>query len=164
MINPVETFKNPIQIGIICKDLDKTLKAFDEILGMKNFRIAQFPPEGHEDVTRVYHEAKGDFTGKFCFYQWDNIELEIIQPISGDSVWFDYLDKTPNGLGLHHIKFMVDRQEPVKEYFDSIGIDRVLYGEGVGPNAGRIFAFYDTFEKLGFDIEVLNSIRDEEDK
>ncbi len=165
MIDPREVFKAPIQIGIICRDLETTLKNFDEIMGMKDFRIASFPPEGHEDVTRVYHEKEGNFTGKFCFYMWDNIELEIIQPISGDSVWFDYLDKTPNGLGLHHVKFMVDHQEPVKEYFDSKGIDRVLYGEGVGPNAGRIFAFYDTFEKLGFDIEILNSVRKgEEDK
>lgn len=159
MLNTKETFQNPIQIGIICKNLETTLKNFKEILGMSNFRIAQFPPEGNENVTRVYHEKEGDFTGKFCFFDWGNIELEIIQPISGNSVWFDFLEKTPNGIGIHHVKFMVDHQEPVKEYFDSIGVDRVLYGEGVGPNSGRIFTFYDTFDKLGFDVEILNRIR-----
>lgn len=46
----------------------------------------------------------------------------------------DYLEKILNVLGLHHIKFMLDRSEDVKEYFD----------------------------KLGFDIEVLNRIRDGE--
>lgn len=162
MIRGEETFHNPIQIGIICRDLETTLKNFSEILGMEKFRIAQFPPEETGETTRVYHEKDGDFTGKFCFFDWGNIELEIIQPISGKSVWFDYLDRTPNGLGIHHVKFIVEHQEPVKEYFDSIGVERVLYGEGVGPNSGRIFAFYDTFEKLGFDVEILNSVRKEE--
>lgn len=162
MIDRKEVFCNPIQIGIICRDLETTLKNFEQILGMGDFRVAQFPPEGSGDVTRVYHEKEGDFTGKFCFFNWGNIELEIIQPISGNSVWFDYLSRTPNGLGIHHIKFMTEHQEPVKEYFDSIGVERVLYGEGVGPNSGRIFAFYDTFEKLGFDVEILNSVRKHE--
>ena len=162
MIDKKETFSNPIQIGIICRDLDTTLKNFESILGMSQFRIAEFPPAGNDHVTRVYHEKQGDFTAKFCFYNWGNIELELIQPISGSSVWFDYLDKTPNGLGIHHVKFMVERQEPVKAYFDSLGIERTLYGEGVGPNKGRIFAFYDTFSQLGFDVEILNSKRDGE--
>ena len=161
-MKPEEVFRNPIQIGIICRDLEQTLENFKNILGMSDFRIAEFPPEGKE-TTRVYHEKKGDFVGKFCFFDWGNIELEIIQPISGDSVWFDYLKKVPNGLGIHHVKFMAERQEPVKEYFDSLGIDRVLYGEGVGPNTGRIFAFYDTYEKLGFDVEILNSQRSTEE-
>lgn len=160
MIEPTKVFHNPIQIGIIVKDLEQTLKNFDQILGIKNFRIASFPPEGYEDITREYHGKQGDFQGKFCFYNWGNIELEIIQPISGNSVWFDYLDKTPNGLGIHHIKFMTDHQEPVKEYFDSLGVELVTKGEGVGPNAGRIWAFYDTFEKLGFDVEILNQVID----
>lgn len=157
--DPKKIFRNPIQIGLICRDLDTTLENFRKILGMEEWRIAPFPPEGHEDVTRVYHEEKEDFTAKFCFFDLGNIEFEIIQPLTGKSVWFDYLDRTPNGLGLHHIKFMADRNEPVKEYFDSIGIPRVTYGEGVGPNAGRTWTFYDTFEKLGFDIEVINRIR-----
>lgn len=163
MLDPKATFRNPIQIGIICRDLEQTMENFKNILGVGEFRVADFPPAGCGNTTRVYHEKQGDFVGKFCFYDWGNIELELIQPISGSSVWFDYLEKTPNGLGIHHVKFMVERQEPVKEYFDSLGIDRVLYGEGVGPNTGRIFAFYDTFEKLGFDVEILNSKRDGEE-
>lgn len=159
MINPKDIFRNPIQIGIICRDLETTLKNFEEILGIEGFRINSFPPEGYENVTRVYHGEHEDFEGKFCFYNLGNIELEIIQPISGKTVWEDYLSKTPNGLGIHHIKFMVDHQEHAKEYFTEKGIECVTYGEGVGPNSGRIWAFYDTFSKLGFDVEILNRIR-----
>lgn len=161
MINPKETFTNPIQIGLIVKDLDTLFANLEEVLGIEksDFRIASFPPEGHEDILRLYHGEPEKFTAKFCFLNWGNIELELIQPLEGNTVWKDYLENTPNGLGLHHIKFMTDHQEPVKEYFDSKGIEMVTCGEGVGPNAGRIWAFYDTFKKLGFDIEVLNEVR-----
>lgn len=157
-MDPTTVFHNPIQIGIIVKDLDELLKNLEEILGVKDFRIASFPPEGCENVTREYHGKQGTFTGKFCFFDWGNIELELIQPISGDSVWFDYLEKTPNGKGIHHIKFMTDHHEPVIEHFAKLEIPCVTKGEGVGPNTGRIWSFYDTFEQLGFDVEVLNRI------
>lgn len=163
-INPTETFMNPIQIGLICKDLEETLKNFDEILGMKNFRINSFPPEGYEDVTRIYHGKRENFEAKFCFYNWGNIEFEIIQPLAGETVWNDYLGKLDNGLGLHHIKFAFDHTEDAVEYFESKGIERVTYGEGVGPNSGRIWSFFDTFAKLGFDVETLNTIRKGEEE
>lgn len=159
-MDPKTVFHNPIQIGIIVKDLDKMLENLDKILGVKGFRIASFPPEGCEHVTREYHGKQGDFTGKFCFYDWGNIELELIQPISGNSVWFDYLEKTPDAKGIHHIKFMTDHHEPVIEHFAELNIPCVTKGEGVGPNAGRIWSFYDTFDQLGFDVEVLNKIVD----
>ena len=163
-LNPEKVFRNPIQIGVICKDLETTLKNFEEILGIKDFRIASFPPEGHENVTRMYHGKKENFEAKFCFFELGNIELEIIQPLKGQTVWNDYLDKLDNGLGLHHIKFAVDHTEDAVDYFESKGIKRVTYGEGVGPNSGRIWSFFDTFEKLGFDIETLNMIKKGEEE
>lgn len=155
-----QVFKNPVQIGIIVRDLEQALENFRNILGMDQWRIADFPPEGGEKVMREHHGEEEAFTAKFCFYDWGNIELEIIQPLTGKSVWFDYLEKTPNGIGLHHIKFMVDHHGPVNSYFKEKGIPVVTCGEGVGPNAGRIWTFYDTFEKLGFDVEVINQIKE----
>lgn len=151
------TFHNPIQIGLIVRDLDKALANFKEVLGMDGFRIADFPPPDHPDVVRKYHGKDGDFTAKFCFYNWGNIEFEIIQPLSGDNIWSDYLDGVGE-MGLHHIKFMVPEHEEVRKHFESLGISVSQMGEGVGPNAGRHWVFYNTMDKLGFDIEMLNSI------
>lgn len=154
-----QVFHSPIQLGLIVKDLDTLLKNLKDILGMEEFRIVDFPPKSAEAPMRQYHGKEGDFTAKFCFYNWGNIELELIQPVSGSSIWFDYLDKTPNGLGLHHVKFMVDTHEATDRYMAKKGILYVTGGEGVGPNAGRVWKFFDTFEKLGFDIELLNRVR-----
>lgn len=153
-----QVFQNPIQIGIIVRDLEPLLENFRDILGMDGFRIAEFPPARAGMPMREYHGRQGDFVGRFCFYDWGNIELELIQPVSGESVWMDYLKATPNGLGIHHIKFMVDHHEPTDGYFEELGIPCVTAGEGVGPNSGRIWKFFDTFGKLGFDVEILNRV------
>ena len=159
-----QIFQNPIQIGIIVRDLEALLADFRDILGMDGFRIAEFPPDGAGTPIREYHGRQGEFVGRFCFYDWGNIELELIQPVSGDSVWEDYLKTAPNGVGIHHIKFMVDHHGPTDQYFAEKGISCVTAGEGVGPNSGRIWKFFDTFGKLGFDVEILNKVTGEEGK
>ena len=156
IFNPNEVFTNPIQIGLIARDLEKTLENFNKILGMENFRIADFPPPGQTPV-RMYHGKNGDFTAKFCFYNWGNIEFEIIQPLEGENIWADFLN-VKGDLGLHHIKFKVERHAPVHEYFASMGIEISQRGEGVGTNAGKEWVFYNTVDTLGFDIETLNEI------
>lgn len=155
--NPVkELFRNPIQIGLIVDDLEPVMKNLEEILGIGPFRIVDFPPEG-ADVKMFYRGKPAQFKAKFCFFDLGNIELEIIQPLEGDTVWGDYL-KANNGKGLHHIKFNVPEHEPVKMYFDSKGIEVSQMGSSVGKNAGKEWVFYDTEDLFGFAVEVMNSI------
>lgn len=77
----------------------------DEILGIDTFSIVDFPPEG-ENVKMMYKGENSAFKAKFCFINLGNLELEIIQPLEGDTVWGDFLKGT-NGMGLHHLKFLV---------------------------------------------------------
>ena len=47
---PNETFRNPIQIGLLVDDLEKVMQNLEEIFGIGPFRIVDFPPPGYEDV------------------------------------------------------------------------------------------------------------------
>jgi methylmalonyl-CoA/ethylmalonyl-CoA epimerase len=153
---PASVFLRPIQIGLIVKDLDRTLENLQKIFGIGPFRIVDFPPEGHEDIKRVYKGENADFTAKFCFFDLGNIELEIIQPLSGKSIWQDFIDE--KGPGLHHIKFNVPEHGPVSTYLEGNGIGITQMGGAVGKNAGKEWVFYDTEEKIGFAIETINEI------
>jgi methylmalonyl-CoA/ethylmalonyl-CoA epimerase len=155
-MKPDQVFRNPIQIGLIVEDLDKTLENLQNIFGIGPFRVVDFPPEGHENIMRKYHGKDADFTAKFCFFNLGNIELEIIQPLSGESIWRDFINK--NGPGLHHIKFSIPEHEAVHQYFaeNEIGISQM--GASVGKNAGKTWVFYDTEDKIGFAIELMNEI------
>lgn len=155
---PQETFRHPIQIGMLVDDLEPVLQRLEEIFGIGPFRIVDFPPEGHEDVAREYQGKPADFAGRFCFFDLGNIELEVIQPTRGKSAWRDWLDE--HGPGLHHIKFSVPTHAPSRAYLAENGIDILQKGASVGKNAGKEWVFYDTEELIGFTIETMNEVVD----
>jgi len=150
-------FNRPIQIGLIVEDLENTLENLEKIFGIGPFRIVEFPPEGEENVTRMYYGQPSDFKAKFCFYDLGNIELEIIQPLSGENIWSDFLAK--HGPGLHHIKFNVPEHEEVRDYLGEHDIKITQMGSSVGKNAGKTWVFYGTEDKIGFAIELMNQLK-----
>lgn len=151
-----EKFRNPIQIGIIVSDLDATIRNFKKILEIEPRAIAEFPPLDSPDVEQYYNGEPGNSKGKFCFFDFGNIEIEVIMPISGKSIWQDFLDT--HGPGLHHIKFSVGTHKESKAFMGDIGFSISQMGAAVGRNTGKEWLYYNTYDKLGFDLEVMNEI------
>ena len=151
-------FNTLIQIGLVVRDLDGALKNFEEIMGIGPFRIAEYPPVDDRDCVRTYHGKKGDFQAKFCFYKFDNIEIELICPIQGENIWTDFLED--HGPGLHHLKFSVPTHQDTEKLFHEHGVEMISSGAAVGPNKGKTWVYYDTWEKLGFFIEMMNEIKE----
>ena len=149
-------FRSVIQIGMVVADLEKTLDNFQKLLGIGPFRVAEYPPEDDRGCMREYLGEPGDFTGKFCFFQFGNIELEVIQPLSGQSIWRDFLEK--HGPGLHHIKFSMDRLEPAQRRLEGAGFRCVQRGAAVGPNKGKVWAYYDLEDALPLCVEIMNEV------
>jgi len=154
--DPKNTFRNPVQIGLLVDDLEKVLKNLEEIFGIGPFRIVDYPPPDLENLPRQYKGKDEKFSAKFCFFDLGNIELEIIQPISGKTIWRDFIDK--HGPGLHHIKFNVPEHDPSRGYLKSKGIKEEQLGGGIGKNAGKVWINYDTEDAIGFSIEIMNEI------
>lgn len=153
--DPKSVFHNPIQIGVLTKDLDKFLDKLENVFGIGPWRIAKYPPEGNAPFME-YKGKNGNFKANFCFVNLGNIELEVIQPLEGENIWDDFMEHQGNSI--HHIKWLIDDHKPVEEYMNKNGYSIIQQGEGVGPNAGKRWAFYNTFEDIGFDIEVMNQI------
>lgn len=152
-VYPDELFRNPIQVGVLVKDLDEYMKKLNEVFSIGPFRIAQYPPA--DDIPfREYHGKEGNFTAKFCFFNLGNIELELIQPISGENIWDDFISN--HGQGLHHLKFLVEDANSVEKYLNKNGYYIYQQGAAVGPNKGRVWQFYPTYEDIGFDVEIMN--------
>ena len=162
MADAKELFRNPIQIGLIVEDLDKVLNNLEKYLGIGPFRIVDFPPTDVDvkELQMMYKGKPGNFAAKFCFIDLGNIELEVIQPLEGDNIWSDFLKTTPNGMGLHHIKFSTPTHEPIRKLMEENGVPVTQSGASVGLNKGKEWVFYGTDELVGFPVEVMNSIVD----
>lgn len=151
-----ENFRNPIQIGMVVRDLKTTLKNLEEILGIGPFQVVEFPPAGEKNVKMEYHGEHAPFRAKFCFFDLGNIEIEVIQPLEGETIWDEFLEK--KGPGLHHIKFLLPTHGPTREHMKERGIGISQMGASVGKNSGKEWVYYDTEELIGFAVETMNEI------
>jgi methylmalonyl-CoA/ethylmalonyl-CoA epimerase len=58
-------------------------------------RSDKFPLTLHPSKARV----------RQAFFHFDNISLELLEPVGGPSTWKEFLDS--NGEGVHHIAFEI---------------------------------------------------------
>lgn len=150
-----EIFVEIDQVGCVIPEEDSLE------LGRNLKEIFDIPDEGAQDggVSRhpnsTYRGEKLE-VGPAVHMQFFNkfgIQLEYLSPVEGDSAWMDYTKKV--GRGLHHIRFNVSSHDDAIAYMAEKGIPVYQSGDSV-RGGGVKFAYFDSYDKLGFYIETLN--------
>ena len=90
--------QTPVQIAWVTRDLDATEKALTTLLGAKKWVRM---PDVHFGPDRCTHRATGRFRRDISLSYAGDTQLELIAPVSGDSIYTEFLDTA--GPGLHHI-------------------------------------------------------------
>jgi methylmalonyl-CoA/ethylmalonyl-CoA epimerase len=152
--SPKELFNKFVQIGVVVADLEKATRHLTEIFGIGPFRIIDWPPEGRSDIQKFYYGQPGNFSARMAFTELGPVELELIQPVSGESIWANFLRE--HGGGIHHLRFNVDALEPVQDYLAQNDIPPAQHGSGIRP--GTIWMNFASEEKVGFVIEVMKTL------
>jgi catechol 2,3-dioxygenase-like lactoylglutathione lyase family enzyme len=150
---PKEYFRICVQVGAVVRDLDQTIRVLTDVFGFGPFRVIDWPPAGRTDIEEYYYGKPVNTTARKAFTDLGAVELELIQPIEGESIWADFLKK--HGPGLHHIRFNVPELEPVVEYLGESNIKASQVGSGIRP--GTVWANFDTEDIVGFTIEVMKT-------
>jgi hypothetical protein len=145
-------FRDLVQIGVVISDLDASIRVLSEVFGIGPFRTIDWPPAGRTDMERFYHGGPADFTARMAWTELGPIELELIEPLEGESIWSDFLEE--HGEGIHHIRFNVSDLEGVIRYLTAQGIAVTQQGSGIRP--GTTWAYLGTESKVGFIVEVMN--------
>jgi len=120
-----------------------TLSALSAI-GIGPWRIYTCTPQN--TTSQTYRGQPSPFTLKFCYATLGPLTYEVIQPISGPSIFADYLSSSGNGgggrAGLHHVAYdcngipMADRVRG----FEERGWKMVQGGDW---GEGNKFAFFE---------------------
>jgi catechol 2,3-dioxygenase-like lactoylglutathione lyase family enzyme len=124
------------RIGIVVKNLEEVMNNYGNISDIGPWDISELKYPALYDVT---------YRGRIVSPEWKiasasagSVQLELIQPISGENIYSDFISK--QGEGIHHIQFLVDDIDETNRIMEAEGFS-VLMG-------GRIldggFAFYDT--------------------
>jgi len=124
------------QIGIVVKDLEKTLKFCEKILGVKSFST----------VDRDLGHARL----KTGFFWLGNVQIELIQVVKGRTIHSKFLEE--KGEGIHHLAFFVKDIEKELDNLKKKGIEVLERGEVLGVAK---YAYLDTEKTLGFILELI---------
>lgn len=97
-------------------------------------------PDIHFDPENcTLHGRPADFVVHVSLGYIGDLQLEIIQPVSGDSIYTEFLAVSPPGL--HHLCFEVDDMALALESARVAGVDIVQAGSMMG--GGMEFAYLD---------------------
>jgi len=125
-------------IGIVAKDFDKSLKIYQDLLGLE---IA-----GIEEV-----ELEGDLY-KVAFLPVGEPEVELVYTTADTGIAGDFLRE--KGEGIHHLAFEVDDIESYYKRLSERGVKFVYDGIKDGSRGTRVF-FFAPEEFNGIYIEIV---------
>src|SRR6187200_1189975 len=138
------------QIAWVVKDVQAAKKFFEDMLGIKTFsKVATINVKQYK---ATYYGEPSDSETLVTMGYTGGTFIELIQDVSGKSIFKDYIDVHPEG-GMHHIAYSL----PVA------GLDKVISGfENRGYPIISSFdtpiakiVFFDTRKEIGIFSEIM---------
>lgn len=138
------------QIGIVVKDLDKTMEAYWNQFGIGPWRVYHLGP-GMKDMT--YYGKPCSFSLKVGVTRIGNLAIELLQPLSGPTPLKDFLEK--HGEGMQHVGIVVENLEKAIAEMKQQGYEVIMSARGLGTKGDGGSAYFNTGESLGTLVEFI---------
>lgn len=127
----------PDQVGYVVPDLETGVRQFGPVLGVNRWvgwrYTADYLPK------RRFRGAEGDFESHGVVAAFGPT-LEIIAPLSGRSVFTEFLEQS--GPGLHHLGYFVQSVDAERERLEALGLKEIQYGGGHGMDGDGHISFF----------------------
>jgi methylmalonyl-CoA/ethylmalonyl-CoA epimerase len=141
---------NLVQIAWVVKDIKAAEKFFKEVMGVSEFgKMENFRSQDYE---HTYYGERVDCISHTYQAYLGNVFVELIQPVSGRSIFHDFLKKNPEG-GVQHIAFRI----PVAELDKAIDdLEKKGYPVITSYNTSIAkIVFIDTYKEIGVVTEIM---------
>jgi hypothetical protein len=116
------------QVAIAVWDLEAVTENYWNFLGIGPWSIHDW--EAPLVFDRTYHGKAVSAREKIALAQVGNVQLELVQPVEGPSIYRDWLEE--HGEGLHHLNFLVDDLDKTAEILAGQGFPTLQSGR-TGP-------------------------------
>lgn len=113
------------QVSYVVRDMEKALERFEPMFG--EFMVIESKLDG-----TTYRGRQSDITLKIAFGRSGGLEIELIEPVAGDSPHREFLDA--HGEGQHHVRCQVDAVAPVVERARALGFEEIWSHELPGSD------------------------------
>ncbi len=146
---PVVRLGSPVQIGVVTDDARQLGGQLGSLLGLGPFRFTDWPWD-RPDMRGFFRGKPADFAMRMGFGNLGKIQMELLQPLRGESVYTEFLAR--RGPGLHHLLFDVPDVEAKLAKLAQVGIGVRMTGTGL--REGTQWLYLDTEELLGWPVEL----------
>ena len=137
------------QVCIAVYDLEKSMEHYQNIMGIGPWEVFTADASSLSDM--IYHGRPIQRSHRAAFTMVGPMQLELMQPVEGDSTFSDFLKE--HGEGVHHLGHVrVDNIDEAIRTWESEGF--ACLESGHFPDGGG-FAYMDTVKALGVMIELL---------
>jgi 4-hydroxyphenylpyruvate dioxygenase-like putative hemolysin len=137
------------QLSYVYKDIKKQAKIMEELYGVPTF--AQMENITHQDAT--FRGKEVTITLDYAFSRLLNVQIELQQLKSGESLFKEFIDEGKEGL--HSIGIYVEDLQAFMDEFKKRGIEVLQTGK-VGK---QWFAYFDTEKTFGILLEAQQTIK-----
>ena len=149
-ISPIVKVSELYQVGIVVRDLEKSMEHYQNVLGIGPWETFDADPSTISDMMYGGRPVKRPFRFRIAFAMVGPIQLELIQPLEGELIHSDFLKE--HGEGLHHMGHVrVQNLDEAVQALEKAGFpctQRAHFGGGG-------FAYMDTVKALGCILELL---------
>ena len=147
--------KKIAQIGIVVEDVDAAARNYWELLGIGPWTLIDFePPHVSGAVFHGIPVIHPDFCVKAALADHGNVQIELLQPVSGPGTHMEFLKR--RGQGIHHLSFgLVDDHDDCVARLESQGIEIEMTGL-LGGFA--VFTYMASQEQLGTIYEFVKNV------
>ena len=154
---PIFRLKEINQVCVVVKDLQKAVERYWTLLGIGPWKIYTYAPPMIKDTT--YMGKPAYYSMKIGLAQVGSLVFELIQPLEGDSIYKDFIER--HGEGIHHFGFFVPKLDDAVREMEGLGFKVIQSGRGHGLHGDGGFAYLATEDDLAatFEIIELPSVR-----
>jgi len=147
-MEPDKPFSVLHHLSLVVRDIDQTVR-FLESIGIGPF--FEYPPMTEYTKLNVL-DTDGFFNTVIKCVQLGPVQLQLVQPGEGRSIYKDFLEK--NGEGVFHLGFVVPDIDTAEAKGKYMGLEVISSGRRAN---GSGFAYFDTAEKCGVTLLVRQS-------
>jgi methylmalonyl-CoA/ethylmalonyl-CoA epimerase len=133
-----------IQVGILVSDVEQAARKLEKLIGIGPFQILE--PE-YRDLT--LHGRPARFKIRIALAKAGPIQIELMQPLSGETIYDEYARR--KGYGLHHLAIRAENMNESITEMKARGFKVIQSGNRPGTK----WAYLDTEEQTGIIFELV---------
>ena len=143
-------FADTVQVALVVRDLDASMKTYVERYGMGPWEIYEFNPDTVENMRA--HGESVESTWRLALARVGGVMWELIEPLDDHGTYAEFLAE--HGEGVHHVGMAGNAFAGTLAEFYSEGRTPLLSGRYRGVD----FAYLPTGADLGVATEIFSAV------